>query len=72
MSDSQIRKYLLENKLAIDKSQYKNGKIPARAYVMLINHWCHKLILTISQIAVIVMYSSTLFCVTASTQASVQ
>ena len=55
MSDSKIRKYLLENKLAIDKSQYKNGKIPARAYVMLINHWCHKLILTISQIAVIVM-----------------
>ena len=54
MSDSKFRDYLLENKLMIDKSQY-NGKVPARAYIVLVNHWCHKIILTISQIAVVIM-----------------
>ena len=54
MSDSKFRKYLLENKLAIDKSKY-GGKVPAKAYVILVNHWCHKILLTVAQIAVVIM-----------------
>ncbi len=52
---AKARQYLLENKLAIDKSRYKGGKVPAREYVILVNHWAHKVILTIAQIAVIIM-----------------
>ena len=49
MSESKkTRGYLLENKLAIDKSQYKDGKVPFTAYIVLVNHWCHKIILTIA------------------------
>ena len=56
MSESKkTRGYLLENKLAIDKSQYKDGKVPFTAYIVLVNHWCHKIILTIAQIAVVIM-----------------
>ena len=54
MSDSKFREWALKNKLAIDKSEY-SGKVPAKAYVVLVNHWFHKVILTISQIALIVM-----------------
>ena len=56
MSESKkTRSWLLENKLAIDKSQYKDGKVPFTAYIVLVNHWCHKIILTIAQIAVVIM-----------------
>lgn len=51
---SSFRDWALKNKLAIDKSKY-NGKVPFTAYIVLVNHWCHKVILTISQIAVVIM-----------------
>ena len=51
MSGSSKSSWLLENKLAIDKSKYRDGKVPFSAYIVLVNHWCHKIILTISQIA---------------------
>lgn len=54
-SKMKSRSWLLENKLAIDRSQYKNGKVPFTAYIVLVNHWCHKIILTIAQIAVVIM-----------------
>ena len=54
-SKTKSRSWLLENKLAIDRSQYKNGKVPFTAYIVLVNHWCHKIILTIAQIAVVIM-----------------
>ena len=46
--------WLVENKLVIDRDQYK-GKVPFKAYIILVNHWFHRVILTISQIALIVM-----------------
>ena len=46
--------WLQENKLVIDKSQY-GGKVPFRAYIVLANHWCHRVILTIAQLAVVIM-----------------
>ena len=55
MSGSSKSSWLLENKLAIDKSKYSDGKVPFSAYIVLVNHWCHKIILTISQIAVVIM-----------------
>ena len=51
---SGFRNWLVNNKLVIDKNQY-NGKVPFKAYVILVNHWCHRVILTISQIALIIM-----------------
>ena len=47
--------YLRENKLIINKTDYPKGQVPAKAYIILVNHWCHKIILTIAHIAVIVM-----------------
>ena len=51
---SNFSKWALENKLMINKADYPNG-VPFKAYIILLNHWCHKVILTIAQIAVIVM-----------------
>ncbi len=52
MSDSsKFREWALKNKLAIDRSR----EVRARDYVILVNHWCHKVLLTIAQIAVIIM-----------------
>lgn len=49
------RQYLLDNKLMINKADYPNGKVPFKAYIILLNHWCHKIMLTIAQIAVVIM-----------------
>ena len=51
---SKLSKWALENKLIINKADYPNG-VPFKAYIILLNHWCHKVILTIAQIAVIIM-----------------
>ena len=53
-SGSKWEKYLIENKLKINKADYPNG-VPFKAYIILVNHWCHKVMLTIAQIAVIIM-----------------
>ena len=53
MSQSKVREYLQENKLLLNKS--KNGKAGVKDVIILINHWVHKVILTIAQIAVIIM-----------------
>ncbi len=54
MEKSKLHAWALKNKLCIDKSKYK-GKVPPKAYIILVNHWCHKILLTIAQIAVIAM-----------------
>lgn len=46
--------YLAENKLIINKAEYPD-RVPAKAYIILVNHWCHKILLTIAQIAVVIM-----------------
>ena len=53
-SGSKWEKYLIENKLKINKADYPNG-VPFKAYIILVNHWCHKVMLTIAQVAVIIM-----------------
>ena len=49
------RNWLVKNKLVINKKDYPNGKVPFKAYIILVNHWCHRVILTIAQIALVVM-----------------
>lgn len=46
-----------ENKLIIDNNEYPNG-VPFKAYIILVNHWCHRIILTIAQIALVIMLST--------------
>ena len=53
-SGSKWENYLIENKLKINKADYPNG-VPFKAYIILVNHWCHKVMLTIAQVAVIIM-----------------
>ena len=43
-----------KNKLVINKKDYPNG-VPAKAYIILVNHWCHRIMLCIAQVAVVVM-----------------
>ena len=51
---SEKKGWLAKNKLIINKEDYPNG-VPFKAYVILVNHWCHRIILTIAQIALVVM-----------------
>ena len=43
-----------KNKLVIDRKDYPNG-VPFKAYIILVNHWCHRIILTIAQLALVIM-----------------
>lgn len=49
-----FKEWAVKNKLVIDKKAYPNG-VPFKAYVILVNHWCHRVILTIAQIALVIM-----------------
>ena len=51
---SEKKGWLAKNKLIINKEDYPNG-VPFKAYVILVNHWCHRIILSIAQIALVVM-----------------
>ena len=53
-SESKFKSWLAANRLVIDRTQYPS-KAPFKAYVELVNHWCHKIVLTIAQISVIAM-----------------
>ncbi len=54
MASWSIKQWAKKNKLIIDKSAYPNG-VPFKAYIILANHWAHRVILTIAQIALIIM-----------------
>ena len=49
-----FKEWAVKNKLVIDKKAYPNG-VPFKAYVILVNHWCHRVILTLAQIALVIM-----------------
>ncbi len=53
-SESRFKSWLAANKLTIERAQYPS-KTPFKAYIVLVNHWCHKIVLTIAQVSVIVM-----------------
>lgn len=53
-SESKFRAWLEKNKLVINKKDYPNG-VPVKAYIILVNHWCHRIMLCIAQVAVVVM-----------------
>ena len=53
-SESKFRAWMEKNKLVINKKDYPNG-VPAKAYIILVNHWCHRIMLCIAQVAVVVM-----------------
>lgn len=55
MSKKTFHEWALENRLAVDKSQYEDGKAPFHAYIVCVNHWCHKVVLWIAQLSLIVM-----------------
>jgi TRAP-type C4-dicarboxylate transport system permease small subunit len=54
MATSKFSAWAVRNKLAIDKSKFPNG-VPFKQYIILANHWCHRVLLTIAQIAVVAM-----------------
>ncbi len=53
--NSKFHKWALDNRLAVDKSKYKNGKAPVSAHIVCVNHWCHRIVLWIAQLSLIVM-----------------
>ncbi|MFA6689443.1 MAG: TRAP transporter small permease [Sphaerochaetaceae bacterium] len=54
MATSSFSAWALRNKLVIDRSKYPS-KVPFKQYIILFNHWCHRVLLTIAQLAVIAM-----------------
>lgn len=57
MASGFLYRWANENKLIIDNNEYPNG-VPFKAYIILVNHWCHRIILTIAQIALVIMLST--------------
>lgn len=57
MASGFLYRWAKENKLIIDNNEYPNG-VPFKAYIILVNHWCHRIILTIAQIALVIMLST--------------
>ena len=53
-SKSSFKVWALKNRLLIDKEKYPD-KVPFRAYVIVINHWIHRVLLTLAQLSLIVM-----------------
>lgn len=51
---SKTKDWLVKNKLTIDRDKYPD-RVPFSQYAILVNHWCHRIVLTIAQIAVIAM-----------------
>lgn len=49
-----FRKWAEENRLTVDKENYR-GKTTFGAYVVCINHWCHRIVLWVAQISLIIM-----------------
>lgn len=54
MEKRSFRDWALENRLVVDRSKYK-GSVPFKEYVVVVNHWCHRVLLTIAQLSLIVM-----------------
>ena len=52
---SGLSNWLAKNKLIINRKDYPNGHVPFKAYIILVNHWCHRIILTIAQLALVIM-----------------
>ncbi len=56
MSDnSKFHKWALDNRLIVDKSKYKDGRAPVTAHIVCVNHWCHRIVLWVAQLSLIVM-----------------
>ncbi len=51
---SKFHAWCVENRLVVDKEKYK-GKTAVGPYIVCINHWCHRIILLIAQLSLIVM-----------------
>ncbi len=54
-SQSSFHKWALDNRLIVDKSKFKDGKVPVSAHIVCLNHWCHRIVLWIAQLSLIVM-----------------
>lgn len=55
-SSSKVVSYLKENKLLLKpRSEYPTTWSYVKGIIVLVNHWCHKILLTIAQLAVIIM-----------------
>jgi len=54
MGNKAFRDWALDNRLAIDRTKYP-GKVPFKEYIIVVNHWCHRVLLTIAQLSLIVM-----------------
>lgn len=51
---SKFHAWCVENRLVVDKEKYK-GKLGAAPYIVCINHWCHRIVLLIAQLSLIIM-----------------
>ena len=55
-SSGKVVSYLKENKLILKpRSEYPTTGAYVKGIIVLINHWCHKILLTVAQIAVVIM-----------------
>ena len=52
---SNFHKWALDNRLVIDKTKYEGGKAPLSAHIVCVNHWCHRVVLWVAQLSLIVM-----------------
>ena len=55
MSNSSIYDWAKRNKLLLDKSKCTSAGETTKQCIILVNHWCHRLILFIAQLSLIIM-----------------
>ncbi len=52
---SNFHKWALDNRLVIDKTKYEGGKVPLSAHIVCVNHWCHRVVLWVAQLSLVIM-----------------
>ena len=55
MANSSFKKWAEKNKLTLNKSKCTSTGATIKQVIILINHWCHRILLTIAQISLVVM-----------------
>ena len=52
-----FKQWALENRLLIDRAKYPK-KVPLKEYIIVVNHWSHRVLLTIAQLSLIIMLTT--------------
>ena len=55
MANSSFRAWAEKNKLTLNRSKCTSTGATIKQVIVLINHWCHKILLTVAQISLVVM-----------------